>query len=112
MKIFEIIKQEVPIREAARRYGLTVSQSGMACCPFHGDTHPSLKLNADYFFCFGCGATGDVIDFTSCPLIPNSRFVKSITSPVSSQPKQIKSSAFTFRLGWVSPWNGQQALPL
>ena len=65
MKIYEIIKQEIPIPEAARRYGLTVSQSGMACCPFHGDTHPSLKLNGDYFFCFGCGATGDVIDFTS-----------------------------------------------
>ena len=24
--------------------------------------HPSLKLNEDYFFCFGCGAKGDVID--------------------------------------------------
>ena len=37
----------------------------MACCPFHDDRHPSLKLNEDYFYCFGCGATGDVIDFTA-----------------------------------------------
>ena len=37
----------------------------MACCPFHDDRHPSLKLNEDYFYCFGCGATGDVTDFTA-----------------------------------------------
>ena len=37
----------------------------MACCPFHNDRHPSLKLNEDYFFCFGCGAKGDVIDFVA-----------------------------------------------
>ena len=35
----------------------------MACCPFHNDRHPSLKLNEEYFFCFGCGTTGNVIDF-------------------------------------------------
>ena len=35
--------------------------SGMTCCPFHHDKHPSLKLNEEYFFCFSCGATGDVI---------------------------------------------------
>jgi hypothetical protein len=37
----------------------------MACCPFHNDRHPSLKLNEDYFYCFGCGAKGDVIDFVA-----------------------------------------------
>lgn len=34
----------------------------MVCCPLHNDRHPSLKLNEDYFYCFGCGATGDVIE--------------------------------------------------
>ena len=24
-----------------------------------------MKLNEDYFYCFGCGATGDVVDFTA-----------------------------------------------
>lgn len=65
MNQYEQIKAVIPLREAARRYGLAVSQGGMALCPFHHDTHPSLKLNEDYFFCFGCGATGDVIDFTA-----------------------------------------------
>lgn len=53
------------MREAAEHYGLRVLPNGMACCPFHEDHHPSLKLNEDYFFCFGCGAHGDVIDFTA-----------------------------------------------
>ena len=37
----------------------------MICCPFHRDRTPSLKLNDTYFYCFGCHATGDVIDFTA-----------------------------------------------
>lgn len=63
--IFEVVKQSVTVREAAEMYGIEVNRGGMACCPFHDDRHPSLKLNEDYFYCFGCGATGDVIDFTA-----------------------------------------------
>lgn len=65
MNVFETIKAAVPMREAAEHYGLRVLPNGMACCPFHDDHHPSLKLNEDYFFCFGCGVHGDVIDFTA-----------------------------------------------
>lgn len=65
MRVFETIKAAVPLWQAAEHYGLTVSRNGMTCCPFHKDRHPSMKLNEDYFFCFGCGATGDVIDFTA-----------------------------------------------
>ena len=63
--LFEVVKQSVTVREAAEMYGIAVGRGGMACCPFHDDRHPSLKLNEDYFYCFGCGATGDVIDFTA-----------------------------------------------
>ena len=55
----------ISVKQAAEHYGLKVSRNGIACCPFHNDRHPSLKLNQDYFFCFGCGATGDVIDFAA-----------------------------------------------
>ena len=65
MKLFESVKAAVPLRQAAETYGLSVSRNGMTCCPFHEDRHPSMKLNEDYFFCFGCGASGDVIDFTA-----------------------------------------------
>ena len=63
--VFEAVKQSVSTREAAEFYGIKVSRNGMACCPFHDDKNPSMKLNEEYFYCFGCGATGDVIDFTA-----------------------------------------------
>lgn len=50
---------------AAERYGLPIRQGSMVCCPFHADRTPSMKLNEDYFYCFGCGATGDVIDLVA-----------------------------------------------
>lgn len=63
--VFEMVKQFVTVREAAERYGIEVKRGGMACCPFHDDKNPSMKLNEEYFYCFGCGATGDVIDLTA-----------------------------------------------
>ena len=63
--VFEAVKQSITVREAAQMYGIEVNRSGMACCPFHDDKNPSMKLNEEYFYCFGCGATGDVIDFTA-----------------------------------------------
>ena len=65
MNQFESVKAVVTLRQAAEHYGLTVSRNGMTCCPFHEDRHPSLKLNEDFFYCFGCGTSGDVIDFTA-----------------------------------------------
>ena len=65
MNLFETIKATVTVRQAAEHYGLEVGRNGMTRCPFHNDRHPSLKLNESYFYCFGCGATGDVIDFVA-----------------------------------------------
>ena len=63
--VFEAVKQSVSTRDAAAFYGIEVKRNGMACCPFHDDKNPSMKLNEEYFYCFGCGATGDVIDFAA-----------------------------------------------
>ena len=65
MTMYETIKAAISVKQAAEHYGLKVSRNGMACCPFHHDRHPSLKLNEVYFFCFGCGAKGDVIDLVA-----------------------------------------------
>jgi hypothetical protein len=65
MSIYTQIKDAVSVKEAAERYGLSVTRHGMARCPFHKDHSPSLKLNEDYYYCFGCHASGDVIDFTA-----------------------------------------------
>ena len=62
MDIFVTVKAAVTVSQAAEHYGLQVNRNGMTCCPFHDDRHPSMKLNERYFYCFGCGATGDVID--------------------------------------------------
>lgn len=62
--VFEAVKQSVSTREAAEFYGIKVRRNGMACCPFHDDKNPSMKVD-QRFHCFGCGADGDVIDFTA-----------------------------------------------
>ena len=64
MSLFQTIKAVVTTRQAAESFGLAVDKSGMALCPFHDDHHPSLKLDRRYY-CFACGASGDVIDFTA-----------------------------------------------
>ncbi len=61
---FTQVKSQVTTRQAAERYGIQVNHSGMACCPFHADRHPSMKIDGR-FYCFGCHVTGDVIDFTA-----------------------------------------------
>lgn len=65
MTLFELVKQNICVPDAAEHYGLQVNRNGMCSCPFHEDRHPSMKLNERYFYCFGCGATGDVIDFVA-----------------------------------------------
>ena len=62
--VFEAVKQSVSAREAAEFYGIEVKRNGMACCPFHDDKNPSMKVD-QRFHCFGCGADGDVIDLTA-----------------------------------------------
>lgn len=64
MNVFEAVKQSVTTRQAAERYGIKVNRNGMCVCPFHNDKNPSMKVDRR-FYCFGCGATGDVIDFVS-----------------------------------------------
>jgi hypothetical protein len=48
----------------AESYGLHIRRNGVACCPFHNDRHPSMKIDKNYH-CFACGVGGDVIDYTA-----------------------------------------------
>ena len=65
MNLFESVKAATTVRQAAEHYGLKIGRGNMVCCPFHADRTPSMKLNEDYFYCFGCRATGDVIDLVT-----------------------------------------------
>ena len=62
MNVFETVKANVTALMVAEHYGLKVNRNSMACCPFHKDKNPSLKLTERYY-CFGCGEKGDAIDF-------------------------------------------------
>ena len=62
--LFQTVKAAVTTRQLAELYGLRPDRRGMVCCPFHGDKHPSMKVDAR-FHCFACGADGDVIDFAA-----------------------------------------------
>ena len=44
MNLFEKVKAVVTVRQAAEHYGLKVGRGDMACCPFHNDRTPSMKL--------------------------------------------------------------------
>ena len=61
MTIFDDIKELVDVPTAARTCGVEVHRGNMALCPFHRERHPSCKLYADHYYCFGCQAHGDVI---------------------------------------------------
>ncbi len=64
MNIFNLVRANITARDAAEYYGIKVNKNGMACCPFHNDKHPSLKLDKR-FHCFGCQADGDAVDFVA-----------------------------------------------
>ena len=63
MRIFEIVKGNVNLREVAELYGIDVNRYGKALCPFHNDRNPSLYVADDHYYCFACGEHGDIIDF-------------------------------------------------
>lgn len=65
MDFAKLIKQSVSTESACRRYGVDVDNRGFACCPFHNEKTPSMKVypKEKGFHCFGCGASGDVIKF-------------------------------------------------
>lgn len=66
----DAIRRDHPIADVAAAVGLELRPTGgrlVGVCPFHGDSRPSLVVypaNRGYY-CFGCGAGGDVIDFVS-----------------------------------------------
>ncbi len=65
MSIFEEVKKYVTAKQVAENYGLKINRVGKACCPFHKDKHPSMKIDNLHYHCFGCGAHGDAIGYVA-----------------------------------------------
>ncbi len=65
--VLRSIKERCPIEETISRY-VTLKPNGsryVGLCPFHSEKTPSFTVFSDTqsFYCFGCGAGGDVITF-------------------------------------------------
>ncbi|WP_297219496.1 DNA primase [uncultured Desulfovibrio sp.] len=61
------IKERLNIVDIVRRY-VELKRNGprwIAPCPFHQETKPSFSVNEEQglFYCFGCQASGDLLDF-------------------------------------------------
>ncbi len=57
LNIVDIIGREVTLKKSGSNY--------MGLCPFHNEKTPSFSVNEgkQFFHCFGCGKSGDVIGF-------------------------------------------------
>lgn len=64
MNMFEAVRVNVTARVVVEYYGLKVKRNKMACCPFHSDRTPSMKIDRRYY-CFGCGEKGDAVDYVA-----------------------------------------------
>ncbi len=55
--IVQVIGESVVLKKSGANY--------QGLCPFHGEKTPSFSVNPakQFFHCFGCGASGDVIEF-------------------------------------------------
>jgi DNA primase len=63
----EFVVQKLSLSSIVSRVTPVDKFSGMCLCPFHGEKSPSMKVNEipGYFYCFGCGESGNVIKFLS-----------------------------------------------
>lgn len=55
--IVDVIDHRVKLKKSGKNYS--------ACCPFHEEKTPSFSVSQDkqFYYCFGCGATGSAITF-------------------------------------------------
>jgi len=59
------IKQRLSFLTVLNHYGIHPDRNKQIKCPFHADDKPSCRIYpaTNTFHCFGCGATGDQIEF-------------------------------------------------
>ena len=69
--IVDIVSEYISLRKAGRNF--------VGLCPFHKEKTPSFSVNAEkqIFYCFGCGAGGDVFEFLA--KINNMTFAEALT---------------------------------
>lgn len=55
--IVSVISGHIELKKTGKNYS--------ACCPFHNEKSPSFSVAPDkqFYYCFGCGASGDAVKF-------------------------------------------------
>lgn len=95
MEIQEI-KARLTIASVLSHYGIKLDKTNHIKCPFHKDDKPSCRIYPDTntFHCFGCGATGDQIDFimkyeniSKHEAILKAKQLCGVTEPINNKPK-------------------------
>lgn len=58
IEIVELIDSRITLRKKT-------GSNFFACCPFHNEKTPSFSVSQtkQFYYCFGCGAHGNAIDF-------------------------------------------------
>jgi DNA primase len=90
------VRRVHPIHEVVAASGVELQPRGhgfVGCCPFHEDVTPSLSVGGvpDRFHCFGCGASGDVIDYVRRRF--DLGFLEAVASLESGEPKPSREAA-------------------
>lgn len=57
------IKNMYSMQDIVEQYGFHPNRSGFISCPFHKEKTASMKIYKDSYYCFGCGASGDIFSF-------------------------------------------------
>ena len=65
--LFEIVKSSVHIKDVVEHFGVQIDRSNKGSCPFHSEKTGSFSIDTEnnYYKCFGCGESGDAIDFVA-----------------------------------------------
>ncbi len=53
----------VPTKKVFESVGIKVRKGYLAKCPFHSEKKSSCNVKGNFFFCHGCGTSGNNIDF-------------------------------------------------
>ncbi len=79
--IVEVIGKRIPLKKKGNDY--------FCCCPFHQENTPSFSVNPkkQFYYCFGCGASGNVISFLM--EFEHYSFVEAVTSLAEDYSLQI-----------------------
>lgn len=93
------LKQKLNIIEVASAY-ISLERKGgnyWACCPFHHEKTPSFSLNESdqYYHCFGCGESGDVIKFVQS--MENVEFMEAVRMLAARVHLEVPNSGFDSR---------------